>query len=393
MADPSMDASDDFRARADALESVVRAWADDADNDRRPHPEVAQAFAASGLYRLAAPAAAHGADADALTQFDVLEIVSRFDGSAGWNLMIGMENFGLLAPAMSGCLDLIADPLRVLASSTAAVGAAEREGDGWRVRGRWQFVSGIHNATLFGATVRRHEDGEKLPGNVYALIEAPDYKVHDTWNTTGMRGSGSHDVSVDGVWIPDHRIASSIAATIGDSTNLRFPRGPRLAYNKVGVAIGIGRAAIDAFVDLALWKRPRFTRKGLRDRPLAQRTLATAEARWIGARAGAREVIAALWEQVDGGVSPSAEALARFQAVCCNAVLTIAELVDDLALVAGTSANQVGEPLERIARDAAVVRQHLTVAPHHLEDAGKLLLGLEPEEAMLAGIAPRMGSE
>ena len=87
--------------------------------------EVAREFARLGLYRLAAPKKCLGADADPCTQMAVIETISEFDGSSGWNLMIGMETFGLVGPSMATCLDLIGDPSIIMASSTAAVGSAK----------------------------------------------------------------------------------------------------------------------------------------------------------------------------------------------------------------------------------------------------------------------------
>ena len=72
--------------------------------------------------------------------------------------------------------------------------------------------------------------------------------------------------------------------------------------------------------------------------------------------------------------------------MCCEVAQSTAEITDALAAAAGTTANAQSHPLSRIARDATVIRQHASVAPHHLEDAGRLLLGLEPQEVMLKGI-------
>ena len=76
---------------------------------------------------------------------------------------------------------------------------------------------------------------------------------------------------------------------------------------------------------------------------------------------------------------------ALFQLACSDAVRGCAEAVDQVAEAAGTTANQAGHPLERIARDIRVVRQHTTVAGHNILDAGRVLLGLEPQGMMLAG--------
>jgi alkylation response protein AidB-like acyl-CoA dehydrogenase len=164
---------------------------------------------------------------------------------------------------------------------------------------------------------------------------------------------------------------------------LRIPSGSRLAYNKVGVALGIARGAIDVFVDLARGKVPRFSGSKLRERPDAQHAVAKAEARLRGARAFVLEAVGGLWEAVlaDREYSPRDKAL--LQIACSDAVLACAEAVDLVCVAAGTSANALDSPLERPARDVRVIRQHVTVGPQHLEDAGRVLLGLEPEGLML----------
>ena len=128
------------------------------------------------------------------------------------------------------------------------------------------------NADLFGATVRLFEnDTPVIEDNRYAVVPKGEFEIVDTWHVGGMRGSGSHDVRLDGVFVPDRHIITPMgghqAAAIGaDSPQLRLPLGNRLAYNKAAVALGIARAGIDAFVELATAKQPRFTTKTLRER-------------------------------------------------------------------------------------------------------------------------------
>lgn len=371
--------------RAMGLEALVRAHADEAERIRRLPGPVAEAFAASGLYRIAAPESLSGFDADPVTQMAVIETISRFDGSAGWNLMIGIETFALLAPGCTGCRELIEDPAVVLASSTAAVGRADREGDGYRVSGRWQFVSGCHNAAVFGATVRLYENGEPVSANCYAMIPQPDFQIEDTWNVGGLRGSGSHDVLVEDVWIPGTQIVAPLGGAEEASNQLRFPLGSRLAFNKVAVALGIARAGIDAFVDLAEGKVPRFTSRSLRERPASQRAIAEAEVRVLKGAALVRTLLDGMWNKVVGRAHISTRERAVFQLACSDAVRGCVEAVDLLCDAAGTTANQQEHPLERIARDIRVVRQHVTVASHQIDDAGRVLLGLPATGLMLSG--------
>lgn len=376
------------QARAAALVALVKASADEAEAQRRLPVAVARAFAQQGLYRIGAPRDCGGEASSPMTQIEVIETIANADGSAGWNLMIGIESFGLIAPAFERCAHLIADPAVVMCSSTAAVGRADETSGGYRVSGQWQFVSGCHNSSLFGATVRLYRNNAPIEdsANVYAIVPQGGFEILDTWHTGGLCGSGSHDVRVDSVLVPGENIVAPIGGHHSDSPLLRFPLGARLAYNKVAVALGIARAGIDAFIDLADGKVPRFTSKSLATRPAAQRAVALAEVRIRASRALLMESVATMWELVVRGERVPASSLALFQAVCSDAVAGCAEAIDRVTDAAGTTANMKAHPLERIARDIRVVRQHATVASHHLDDAGRVLLGLPGEGLMLRGV-------
>ena len=367
--------------RALSLEAVVRAHADEADQNCRLSEPVATALAETGLYRIGAPHAYGGEEADPVTQIEVIEAVSRFDGAAGWNLMIGVENFGLIAPGCDACSDLLADPNVVMCSSTAATGRAQRDGEGYRVSGKWQFVSGCHNASVFAATIRLFEDDVEVSGNLYALTR--DFDIIENWNVAGMRGSGSHDIELDDVWVPENQIVKPLGGAEFDSPLARFPLGARLAYNKVAIAFGITRAGLDAFVDLAEGKVPRFTSRSLRERSTAQIAIAESEVRLLASRALVMAQVSDMWARVLKGDEISLKEKALFHISCSDAVRGAVESVDRIADAAGTSANFKAHPLERISRDIRVVRQHLTVASHHIEDGGRVLLGLAPRGLML----------
>ncbi len=355
--------------RAQALVPLVLAHADEAERNCHLSQEVAHALADSGLMRLAAPAEFGGEEADPMTQIQTIELIAAADGSAAWNLMIGIENFFLRhgAPFMS---------------STAAIGRAERDGAGYRVSGQWQFVSGCHNAAVFCAMVRRYNEGEQLGGNVYALTDL--FEIVENWNVSGMRGSGSHDVHLDNVWVPDNQIVAPLGQVASDSPLVRFPLGARLAYNKVAISFGLARAALDHFVELAEGKIPRFTSRSLRERPTAQIAIAESEVRLRASRALVFELVEAMWDRVVAGDDITLKDRAMFHIACSDAARGAVEVVDRVADAAGTTANFKSHPLERISRDVRVVRQHLTVAGHHIEDGGRVLLGLDPKGAMLS---------
>jgi indole-3-acetate monooxygenase len=373
---------------AESLQPLVREFADIGERQRHLAPEVAQAFCAHGLYRIAAPEDAYGTAHSPLTQVRTIAAIAEGDGAAAWNLMIGIESFGLIAPAFGPAIHLIENPSVVLASSTAAVGRADRVDGGYRVNGVWQFASGVHNASLFGATVRVWNEGvmDVEQGNRYAIIDLGDFEILDTWYTSGLCGSGSHDVKVTDIFVPEDRLIAPIGGVKHDSPLLNFPLGARLAYNKVGVAWGLARAGMDAFIELAEGKHPRFSRSSLRERAFAQRAIGEAEARFRGGRALVTELLEEMWARVQARGHITSKERALFQIACSDSVRGCMEAVRLVAEAAGTTANEKAHPLERIVRDIKVVGQHTTVAPQHIEDGGRILLGLPAQELMLAGL-------
>jgi alkylation response protein AidB-like acyl-CoA dehydrogenase len=381
-----MTADADPVARARSLAPLILEHADAAERARRMPAEVAQAMARLRLYRIATPERCGGEAVDPMRQIETIEAVAAVDGSCAWNLMIGIENHGLIQPNFEHCAELLADPMTLLCSSTAAVGTADEVDGGWRVSGRWPFVSGCHNAQVFAGLIQRRRDGTAVAHRpaVYAVVPAPHFEILDTWNVGGLCGSGSHDVVVHDVFVPHERVLVRMGQRPPESALERFPIGSRLAYNKVGVALGIGRAAIDAFVDLATGKIPRFTSTTLRERPFAQRALGKAEARLRAARSLVFELTEAMWQRAVAAEPIELKERALYQIACSDAASAAAEAVELVCEAAGTSANERGGPLERRARDIRVVRQHVTVAPHHIEDGGRVLLGLPPTGIMLA---------
>ena len=371
--------------RAKGLLGLVREHAEASESQRHLKREVAEAFAREGLFRIAAPVDFFGSEEDPITQIETIESVAYADGSAAWNLMIGIETFGLIAPGFVHCRELIEDLSVIMCSSTASAGRADKVDGGYRVSGRWGFCSGCHNSELFGATVYIYENGERdKSGHQYLVVPKPEFEILDTWYTSGLCGSGSHDVVLEDVFVPEERLVAPLGKVQHDSALLRMPFRSRLCYNKVAIAFGLARSALDDFVDLADGKVPRFTSKSLKERGWAQRAIAESEVRVRSVRALVVELLGSLWDKAVEGEAVSDKEAALFQLACSDAVRTCIGAVDRLVEAAGTTANQKGHPLERVARDIRVVGQHQTVAPHHIEDAGKVLLGVPAVDAMLA---------
>lgn len=367
-------------AAARSLRPLVAARAAGAEAAVAPDPDVVRAMADAGLFRLCVPASLGGAETDPLTTIDAIEAIASADGAAGWVLMIGVETTGLgsawLRPSTAAEV-VGAHPDVVICGALNPVGRARPVEGGYVVNGQWPFASGSQRADWFWCQsfVEGGERGEA----VETLIPRADYDVLLTWNAPGLRGSGSHDVVVRDLFVPEAHVTRTRGGRLHHDTPLfRLPLMSRLAYNKVGVATGIARAAIDHLVVLASERTPRLSGALMRERPRVQAAVAEAEALLGGARGFVDHAVGDLWATVVAGDEPSGRQKALVRLACSDAARRCAEAVTGLYAVAGTAMSDADHPLARCFRDVHVVGQHLSVTPHAIDDAGRVLLGLDP---------------
>ncbi|MEZ5235092.1 MAG: hypothetical protein R2749_20675, partial [Acidimicrobiales bacterium] len=139
----------------------------------------------------------------------------------------------------------------------------------------------------------------------------------------------------------------------------------------------------DSFVELAEHKVPRLSSRPLRERSRAQRNYAEAEAALRAARAFVFEAVLDEWETVCAGGRADRRQRALVRLACSHACQEAIRAVELVHEAAGTSANVEGSPIGRARRDVAVVAQQLMVAPQFIDDAGRVLLGLDPLEPIL----------
>ncbi|MDH3680032.1 MAG: acyl-CoA dehydrogenase family protein [Acidimicrobiia bacterium] len=372
-------------AAAKSLQPLVRDNAEAAQQRRHVPETVVRAMARAGLYRIAAPACFGGAEADPITTIEAIEAISEADGSIGWTLMIGIETVGiggsLMDPDTAGRL-FAEDPELVMCGALNPQGRARPVEGGWRVSGRWPFASGCHHATLFwGQCVVEDTEPTRL---IEVVVPRSRYEIIDTWHVNGLRGTGSHDVAVRDLFVPDAMVTEVAGRKPNhDGPLYRLPPFTRLAYNKVGVATGIARAALDAFVELAASKQPRLSSRALRERPRAQLCYAQAEAALRGARAFVFDAVSEVWDTVCAGGVADRRQRALVRLACSHACQESIRAVELVHQAAGTSANYEDSLIGKARRDVAVVAQQVMVAPHFIEDAGRVLLGLDPLEPIL----------
>jgi alkylation response protein AidB-like acyl-CoA dehydrogenase len=379
---------------AAALRPIVRSFQDDAERERRiPLPLVEQ-LRAAGLYRMLVPRELGGLQVDLLTFLRAVELISEGDGSAGWNLANNAicQLMALSLPD-AGVEEVFDDdgPDTIIAGTGVPGGGTGVAVDGgYVVSGRWPFGSGCRESQWMVANFdiaagdhpRQEPDG--TPALHRAFFRAAECSVFDTWDMTGMRGTGSHDWAVANVFVPERR-------TVHVPGRLLFNQWQRWngvfyelpvhavtgAHHSV-VATGIARAGIEALTELAGGKVRRGRAGLLAEQVHVQESIARAEALLGSAQTYRTAVTTEIWDTVAAGQPTTLEQRARCRLAASFAVDNARQAIELMFRAGGTTSTQRTHQLAHCWRDLYVVGQSAGVSPEWYSLTGRAFLGMDP---------------
>jgi alkylation response protein AidB-like acyl-CoA dehydrogenase len=371
-----METSELVRRAAD----VARSDADRAERDRRLTTGTVAALADAGLLTMCLPRRYGGPGTGPVELIDAVATVAHGDGAAGWCAAIASTTSSLAAfLAPSAAAEIYPSPATATGGVFAPNGRGVRDGDGFRVTGRWQWGSGTqHCSWIVGGAMC--DDGTQR----VCFFPADAVELVDTWHTSGMRGTGSLDIAVTDVFVPiSHTITPGATEVRVDEPLAHFPNFTLLALGVAAAGLGVARRALDELVDVAVVKRPQFSSRTLAQSGFAQTEYARAEARWRAARALLRDEVGSAWESAVAGRSVSVAERVAMRLAAAHAASEAVAAVDVAWTLAGGTAVYDTSVLGRCLRDAHVVTQHIMVAPKLNETLGKFLLGADFDAAMI----------
>jgi alkylation response protein AidB-like acyl-CoA dehydrogenase len=258
-------------------------------------PEAVKALREAGMFRLKLPHELGGAEADPVTEMLVLENLAYHDLTSGWCTMVGatgIASLGMFLPP-SGLAKVFKDGVIPTASiSFFPAGRAVRDGDGYRVSGRWRFNSGIRHAEwVLGGTIVEGTEAENggMPLVIFSAFPAKDVTLYDNWGgVVGLRGTGSVDCSVENYQLPkDQSFVWDLLAPkpARGGPSYLLPPFAYVAKEHGSVAIGGARRALDELVKIATTTRGTFRASKLDERQVVHRQIAEADLKLRAARA------------------------------------------------------------------------------------------------------------
>jgi indole-3-acetate monooxygenase len=389
----SLDATDaDCLRRARELGPELDAAADEIERRRELPEAIVEALVERGLFRLLLPRSHGGAELRPAAYVSVIEEVAKHDASVAWCLgqACGCTmTSAYLDPAVAR--EIFGGKRGIVAWGPPGPAEARAVPGGYRLTGTWSFASGSHHATWLGAHVaildqngapQLRPDGAPVMRTL--LFPKASASFTDIWQVIGLCGTGSDSYTVADLFVPEKYTVSR--------ENAAKPREPGLLYafsssniyasGFAGVALGIARSALDAFVELARDKIPRGAKRTLRDNNVVQAQVSQSEARLCGARAFLLGSLDEIWREVSGSGRLAADHNTTIRLASTWAIHQARDVVDMAYHAAGATAIFKSNPFERRFRDIHTVIQQYQGRQAHFETVGQALLGLEPEGAM-----------
>jgi alkylation response protein AidB-like acyl-CoA dehydrogenase len=365
-----------------SLTEQIRAECDDIDATRALPAAVIGALQEADVFRLMAPVEIAGREVDPVTFLNVVEAASHADGSVGWCVLIGgcYATFGGLLPA-EGARAIYGDPDTISAGAFRPDGMAVEVDGGYRISGRWPLASGSSHANWYIGGCVLHRNGEPItePSGVPVIREmffpAAVTEIIDTWESTGLRGTASHDYAVADVFIPASHTMWFHEPPATDRPLYRMPPVAMFATFIGAVPLGIARHALDEFISLADNKTPLLSTSLLADKPVAQDRLGRAHALVAAGRHFLTATLNDLWVRVQAGHQPTMADRGSLWLAATHAAHSALEAIGLLYTAAGASSVYTISPLDRCLRDARTAVQHICTQEQHFELAGRHLLG------------------
>jgi len=360
--------------RAKQLLPLLDRHASDADRDGRLAPEVVDALRRDRLFLMWTPKELGGFEVDPVQSLDVLAITSYGDASAGWVLMAANLAIGTAGAYLgdSAAAELFAGgKYPVIAGQGTRPGTATRVEGGYRLTGSWSFGSGLLHSTHTHSLGIIAETGE---ARIFVTpVEQANLKL-DSWDVMGLRGTGSVDYTIEGVFVPE---AYSHGAFVTEP--LRggaIFRSGIMGFAEIchsGWAVGVGRRLLDELGALIVSKAGR--PGALSGSDSFQEKYAKLEASYRAARALVYETWADVTRTMAAGSPLSVRQHTLIRLTLGHITHALSDVANGVYLLSGTAGLRRGV-IERLVRDVHAGTQHITSAPVMWQSAGRELAGL-----------------
>jgi alkylation response protein AidB-like acyl-CoA dehydrogenase len=271
----------------------------------------------------------------------------------------------------------------IMGGTLAPKGRAEIVDGGYRVSGQAPFASGCqHSSRLVMQCIVTEDGSPKMkpqggPELRVCLLDKDDVEILDTWYVAGLKGTGSHDIRVEDVFVPEARAVSLFGATTNiDWPGYRIPVLSQFGMSLAACAVGIARGALGDAMEMAVTKRPSF-KPGQRvaEDPLARFELGRADTLLRAATALLQSEAEEARRRAESGAAWTDIDRVRMRAAAWQATQFAREIVEIAYTAGGGTSLYDSCSLQRRLRDLHAVTQHAGVSRDVVTWLGGFLLG------------------
>jgi len=371
-------------ANARAMAPAIAARSREIEALRRLPDDLVADLRAAGFFRMGRSRAKGGPQMTLPQHLEVIEVLAEADPSVGWCVKIGTDS-GIIAELLPSAASarLLPEPDMVTAGQfTAGRGRLQRVEGGYLLSGRFPFGSGINHADvvmsgamLFDASGAAVIGPGGVPESRLAFCRTDALVIEDTWHTHGLRGSGSTHYRAEDVFIPEDQ-ALRIDESLFEGREPLYSSGFNWVTTMAAVPLGTARRAIDEAKALIAERTGGIPPQPMGRLPHVQETIADAETRYGSARAFLYSAANEFWAELERG-TPAVETKGRLALANVNCFRMAADVTRQLFDLIGANVIFDGMPLERLARDALTLNQHMIIARPALASYGAMMLGQE----------------
>jgi 3-hydroxy-9,10-secoandrosta-1,3,5(10)-triene-9,17-dione monooxygenase len=382
--------------RAEALIPQLRERASRTEELRRLPPETERDLHDAGLFRIVQPKRVGGSEFDYVALVDCAEAIGRADASVAWNLANLASHHWMLGMFDSLAQDLIwnRDVNTLIASSFIfPAGRARKVDGGYTLRGSWPFCSGVDSCewNMLASVVSSDDEADGIEYRIF-LLNRSDYQIIDTWNATGLRGTGSNDVEVRDAFVAEPMTVTvndlGGGPTPGSAVNpnplYALPVFSLFPYVLSGVALGNAQACLDDYIKVAQHRASTYNRTKLGDLQSTQIKIAEASAKIDAARRIMRSTCIEAMADARQGMVQDVAVKTRLRRDGAYSVNLCTEAVSLLFAASGARGLSTAAALQRQFRDAHAINSHLAF---NFDAAGtnygRVALGLPSENLTL----------
>ena len=393
-ADKAIPTGEELVARARALGPKLKERAAQAEVERKLPKETIADFQEAGLFRILQPRRWGGYEMDPQVFFDVQLALAEADASTGWVYgIIACHNYQMALFDLKAQEEVWGeDTATLIASSYQPVGKVERTEGGFYLTGRWSFSSGCdHCQWIFlGSLIPPSGD---LPMEMRTfLLPKSDFQIVDTWRTFGLKSTGSNDIVVERVFVPEHRTHKATDGFFCTNPGQAVNTAPlyRLPWAQIFVrsistsSLGAARGALATYIEAARTRVSSNTGKATKSDPAALLGLARTEGELDGMVAVLHRNFDRMMAAVRAGETISIEDRLLYVYESSAVARRCADMVDEMIQFLGGRAIYSEHPLVRYWLDLNAARAHVANDPSNAGvNLGAQLIG-DPVQVFFA---------